>query len=127
MLYIALCIHVRTYVCTVLTPQVKAMGIDSMPVKLVCFWKCEPQTTNFRMDYTYNPSAFPAAQKAPPPPPPPLSNFTVSVPVSGSVTNSLARPSGTWVPEQEKMVWKVGSIAAPVEPGMKECSASSDI
>ena len=88
-----------------------------LPLKLVCYWKCDSAITNFRLDYTYQPSALRrpgpnSAHKFP------LTGVIVSVPVNGGVSNALSKPTGTWVPDQDKMVWKVGEASYADQPGV---------
>ena len=90
--------------------QVTASNGSQLPLKLVSFWKCEPHTTNFRLDYIYQPSSLRQLNK------PSLTNITVVVPVSGGVRKSLSKPEGSWVAEQNRIMWKVGDLQ-PTEEG----------
>lgn len=79
----------------------------ALPLKLVCYWKCEPTVTNFRLDYTFVSSVVSTnSSKASPP----LSNVVISIPVSGGVGNVLSKPVGVWMAEENKMVWKLGNL-----------------
>lgn len=68
--------------------QVCTNGIQSTPLNLAVYWKCESSTTDLRVDYRYNPEAMH--------PPGPLSTVQVLVPVSGGVANIQAIPSAIW-------------------------------
>ncbi|PIO35953.1 hypothetical protein AB205_0093180, partial [Aquarana catesbeiana] len=54
---------------------VSSNGIQSTPLNLATYWKCNPTTTDVRLDYKYNPESMvvPSA----------LSNIQVVVPVDG--------------------------------------------
>ena len=60
--------------------------------------------TNFRLDYVYQPSTLKQLKK------PSLTNISVVVPVSGGVRNSLSKPDGNWVAEQNRMMWKLDDL-----------------
>ena len=81
-----------------------------MPLQLVSYMKCEPTVTNFRLDYTYQPSVFQSM--------PTLSKVTMSVPVDGGVKNSLTRPTGRWSAENSHMMWAIGDIPPSPNPGV---------
>ncbi len=59
--------------------------LQTIPLHLVCYWKCEPAQTDFRLDFRYN-----RAQRAP------LGNVHVLVPVDGEVTHMQSKPTATW-------------------------------
>lgn len=63
-------------------------GIQSTPLNLATYWKCNATTTDVRLDYKYNPEsmAVPSA----------LSNIQVVVPVDGGVTNMQSLPTAIW-------------------------------
>ena len=87
--------------------QVSVADGGVLPLKLVCYWKCEPTVTNFRLDYTFVSSVVSTnSSKASPP----LSNVVISIPVSGGVGNVLSKPVGVWMAEENKMVWKLGNL-----------------
>lgn len=77
-----------------------------LPLQLTSFWKCEPTTTTFRLDYTYTPSVFPMATK------PKMTNITVNLTVGGGVTKVDSEPSGTWSEDKSMMVWKLPDVSA---------------
>ena len=66
--------------------------------------------TNFRLDYLYQPHSLKQLKK------PAMTNISVVVPVSGGVRKSLSKPEGSWVAEQNKIMWKVGDLQ-PSEEG----------
>jgi len=84
---------------------------SNLPVKLVSYWKCEQSVTNFRLDYTYQPTALTSPNE-----PKPLTKFSVSVPVDGGVRNALSKPNGSWSSEDKTMVWDVNSVEPATEP-----------
>ena len=94
--------------------QVGMAGGGALPLKLVCYWKCEPTVTNFRLDYTFVSSVVSTNLSKPSPP---LSNVVISVPVSGGVGNVLSKPVGVWTAEENKMVWKLGNLQPTEPPG----------
>lgn len=87
--------------------QVGVADGSQLPLKLLCYWKCEPTVTNFRLDYTFVPSTLSSHSTKHPPS---LTNVTISVPVSGDVRNALSKPTGVWLDDQSKMVWTVGNL-----------------
>ncbi|XP_072272346.1 F-BAR domain only protein 2 isoform X2 [Pyxicephalus adspersus] len=97
------------YNVDILKYQVSSNGIQSTPLNLATYWKCNPTTTDVRLDYKYNPEAMvvPSA----------LSNIQVVVPVDGGVTNMQSLPSAIWNAEQMKALWKISSISEKSENG----------
>ena len=59
--------------------------MHSIPLNLICYWKCEQTQTDFRLDYRFNRS-----HRAP------LSSVSVLVPVDGEVTHMQSKPTATW-------------------------------
>ena len=84
-----------------------------LPLKLVCYWKCESTVTNFRLDYSYLPSSMKTMSGERKP----LSNLVISVAVDGVVRNALSKPSGQWSSEQSKMIWTLGAIPPETKSG----------
>ena len=101
------------------TLQVKVKDGNELPLKLVCYWKCEPTVTNFRLDYTYAPSLLHSSPSGKPVPP--LSGVAVAVPVGGGVTNALFKPTGVWSAEQNQMSWKIDDLQPQDQPSKTEC------
>lgn len=77
---------------------------------MICYMKCDLNITNFRLDYTYQPSVFQSRST--------LTKVSVSVPVDGDVKNSLTKPTGKWSAENNLMVWAIGDIPPSDNPGM---------
>ncbi|XP_077318629.1 F-BAR domain only protein 2 isoform X2 [Lithobates pipiens] len=97
------------YNVDILKYQVSSNGIQSTPLNLATYWKCNPTTTDVRLDYKYNPEsmAVPSA----------LSNIQVVVPVDGGVTNMQSLPAAIWNSEQMKALWKISAISEKSENG----------
>ena len=69
--------------------QVKAEAEGkSTPLHLCSYWKCEPSTTEVRVDYAFNPTSMDQTV--------PLNNVTLLVPVDGGVTVMQSKPAATW-------------------------------
>ena len=62
-------------------------GIDDLPLRLRCFWKCDPMVTNYRIDYKYNEVAVKGI---------PLTALAICVSVDGVVSRHLCKPEGKW-------------------------------
>ncbi|XP_038048437.1 F-BAR domain only protein 2-like isoform X2 [Patiria miniata] len=86
----------------------------STPLHLVSYWKCEPTTTDVRIDFAYNSSAVDQAVDQAVP----LSNVTLIVPVDGGVTVMQSKPAATWSAESKRALWKIGDISASSESGL---------
>ncbi|XP_076309018.1 F-BAR domain only protein 2 isoform X6 [Tachypleus tridentatus] len=78
-------------------------GAKSTPLHLVAYWKCEPRTTNLRIDYKYNPSALANMT--------PVSNITVIVPVDGGINDMQSKPSGSWNAENQRVIWQIPELS----------------
>ncbi|KAM9330130.1 F-BAR domain only protein 2 [Gastrophryne carolinensis] len=89
--------------------QVSSNGIQSTPLNLATYWKCNSTTTDVRLDYKYNPESMAT--------PSVLSNIQVVVPVDGGVTNMQSLPSALWNGEQMKALWKISAISEKSENG----------
>ncbi|XP_045548591.1 F-BAR domain only protein 2 isoform X17 [Salmo salar] len=87
----------------ILKYQVSSKGIASTPLNLAVYWKCDPATTDLRLDYHYNPESMLC--------PGPLSNVQVLVPVDGGVTNMQSLPNAIWNSELNKSLWKLSDIS----------------
>uniref|UniRef100_A0A4W5RLM6 FCH and mu domain containing endocytic adaptor 2 n=1 Tax=Hucho hucho TaxID=62062 RepID=A0A4W5RLM6_9TELE len=85
------------YNVDILKYQVSSKGIASTPLNLAVYWKCDPATTDLRLDYHYNPESMLC--------PGPLSNVHVLVPVDGGVTNMQS------LPNLNKSLWKLSDIS----------------
>ncbi|KAM6034369.1 F-BAR domain only protein 2 isoform 2-T2 [Chlamydotis macqueenii] len=97
------------YNVDVLKYQVSSNGIQSTPLNLATYWKCNASTTDVRVDYKYNPEAMNV--------PSVLSNVQVVVPVDGGVTNMQSLPPAKWNADQMKACWKISSISEKSENG----------
>ncbi|NXL98517.1 FCHO2 protein, partial [Tyrannus savana] len=106
------------YNVDVLKYQVSSNGIQSTPLNLVTYWKCNASTTDVRVDYKYNPESMNVPSM--------LSNVQVVVPVDGGVTNMQSLPPAKWNADQMKAYWKISSISEKSENGGKLnfCSGS---
>ncbi|XP_064499124.1 F-BAR domain only protein 2 isoform X6 [Pseudopipra pipra] len=97
------------YNVDVLKYQVSSNGIQSTPLNLATYWKCDASTTDVRVDYKYNPESMNV--------PGMLSNVQVVVPVDGGVINMQSLPPAKWNAEQMKAYWKISSISEKSENG----------
>nr|XP_032627560.1 F-BAR domain only protein 2 isoform X6 [Chelonoidis abingdonii] len=97
------------YNVDVLKYQVSSNGIQSTPLNLATYWKCNASTTDVRVDYKYNPESMTVPSM--------LSNIQVVVPVDGGVTNMQSLPPAKWNAEQMKAFWKISGISEKSENG----------
>ncbi|XP_059692884.1 F-BAR domain only protein 2 isoform X1 [Haemorhous mexicanus] len=97
------------YNVDVLKYQVSSNGIQSTPLNLATYWKCDASTTDVRVDYKYNPESMNV--------PCMLSNVQVVVPVDGGVINMQSLPPAKWNADQMKACWKISSISEKSENG----------
>ncbi|XP_064003521.1 SH3-containing GRB2-like protein 3-interacting protein 1 isoform X2 [Pogoniulus pusillus] len=90
--------------------QVSAQGIQSTPLNLAVSWRCDPASTDLRIDYKYNTEAMTA--------PVALNNVQFLVPVDGGVTKLQAvLPPAVWNAEQQRILWKIPDISQKSENG----------
>ncbi|XP_053354369.1 SH3-containing GRB2-like protein 3-interacting protein 1 isoform X4 [Clarias gariepinus] len=90
--------------------QVSAQGIQSTPLNLAMNWRCEPTSTDLRIDYRYNGSAMTT--------PVALNNVQFLVPVDGGVGQLQAvLPPAAWNAEQQRILWKIPDISQKSENG----------
>ncbi|XP_065903743.1 F-BAR domain only protein 2-like isoform X2 [Dysidea avara] len=78
-------------------------GVDDLPLRLQCFWKCDPTTTNYRLDYKYNPSAVKNTA---------MTGLTIGVTLDGTVSRHLSKPEGKWAQDQQKLLWQLPQVVA---------------
>ncbi|XP_064386367.1 F-BAR domain only protein 2-like [Halichondria panicea] len=97
--------------------EVKLPDPSHLPLKLVCYWKCEASVTNFRLDYTYRSAVMKTVSGDTKP----LNKLSVTVPLGGAVKNALSKPNGNWNPEQSKMVWEIATV--PPTQGQESSSS----
>ncbi|XP_010223839.1 PREDICTED: SH3-containing GRB2-like protein 3-interacting protein 1 [Tinamus guttatus] len=84
--------------------QVSAQGIQSTPLNLAVSWRCDPASTDLRIDYKYNTEAMTT--------PVALNNVQFLVPVDGGVTKLQAvLPPAVWNAEQQRILWKIPDIS----------------
>ncbi|XP_023365657.1 SH3-containing GRB2-like protein 3-interacting protein 1 [Otolemur garnettii] len=90
--------------------QVSAQGIQSTPLNLAVSWRCEPASTDLRVDYKYNADAMATAVA--------LNNVQFLVPIDGGVTKLQAvLPPAVWNAEQQRILWKIPDISQKSENG----------
>ncbi|XP_072367211.1 SH3-containing GRB2-like protein 3-interacting protein 1 isoform X8 [Scyliorhinus torazame] len=90
--------------------QVSSQGIQSTPLNLAVSWRCEPTSTDLRIDYKYNAEAMvtPVA----------LNNVQFLTPVDGGVAKVQAvLPPAAWNAEQQRILWKIPDISQKSENG----------
>ncbi|GFO27663.1 Fch domain only protein 2 [Plakobranchus ocellatus] len=98
----------------ILKYQVKALpGVESMPLPLVVYWKCDDAATDFRLDYRYNASSMS--------PPVTLKNVNVAVTVDGDVSKMQSIPSGNWDANNKRATWKLNDISDVSEQEADGC------
>ncbi|XP_031641517.1 SH3-containing GRB2-like protein 3-interacting protein 1 isoform X8 [Oncorhynchus kisutch] len=90
--------------------QVSAQGLTSTPLNLAASWRCEPTSTDLRIDYKYNGGSMTT--------PVALNNVQFLIPVDGGVTKLLAvLPPAAWNAEQQRILWKIPDISQKSENG----------
>ncbi|XP_060723604.1 SH3-containing GRB2-like protein 3-interacting protein 1 isoform X2 [Tachysurus vachellii] len=90
--------------------QVSAQGLQSTPLNLAMNWRCEPTSTDLRIDYRYNGNAMTT--------PVALNNVQFLVPVDGGVGQLQAvLPPAVWNAEQQRILWKIPDISQKSENG----------
>ncbi|NP_001125037.1 SH3-containing GRB2-like protein 3-interacting protein 1 [Pongo abelii] len=90
--------------------QVSAQGIQSTPLNLAVNWRCEPSSTDLRIDYKYNTDAMTTAVA--------LNNVQFLVPIDGGVTKLQAvLPPAVRNAEQQRILWKIPDISQKSENG----------
>ncbi|XP_068948917.1 SH3-containing GRB2-like protein 3-interacting protein 1 [Petaurus breviceps papuanus] len=90
--------------------QVSAQGIQSTPLNLAVNWRCDPASTDLRIDYKYNTDAMTT--------PVALNNVQFLVPIDGGVTKLQAvLPPAVWNAEQQRILWKIPDISQKSENG----------
>ncbi|XP_067947866.1 F-BAR domain only protein 2-like isoform X2 [Watersipora subatra] len=78
------------------------LNVTSLPLIPVAYWKCEPDTTDLRLEYEYVGSALSK--------PLPLTQVQFIVPVNGGVSNVQSMPEGVWSPPHEKILWRLPEL-----------------
>ncbi|XP_024134262.1 SH3-containing GRB2-like protein 3-interacting protein 1 isoform X8 [Oryzias melastigma] len=90
--------------------QVSTQGLQSSPLNLAVSWRCEPTSTDLRIDYKYNGEAMSTPMA--------LNNVQFLVPVDGGVSKLQAvLPPAAWNAEQQRILWKIPDISQKSENG----------
>ncbi|XP_052455563.1 SH3-containing GRB2-like protein 3-interacting protein 1 isoform X9 [Carassius gibelio] len=90
--------------------QVLPKGPQSTPLNLAVSWRCEPSSTDLRIDYKYNGGAMTT--------PVALNNVQFLIPVDGGISKLQAvLPPAAWNAEQQKILWKIPDISQKSENG----------
>ncbi|XP_051568760.1 SH3-containing GRB2-like protein 3-interacting protein 1 isoform X3 [Myxocyprinus asiaticus] len=90
--------------------QVLPKGPQSTPLNLAMSWRCEPTSTDLRIDYKYNGGAMTT--------PVALNNVQFLIPVDGGVNKLQAvLPPAAWNAEQQRILWKIPDISQKSENG----------
>ncbi|XP_041360186.1 F-BAR domain only protein 2-like isoform X2 [Gigantopelta aegis] len=98
----------------ILKYQVKTYpGVESTPLPLVVYWKCDETNTDYRLDYRYNSSSMSTLST--------LKNVTVAVNITGGVTKMQSIPSGQWSEEHNRATWKLNDISEVSEEATQGC------
>ncbi|XP_055068209.2 SH3-containing GRB2-like protein 3-interacting protein 1 isoform X4 [Misgurnus anguillicaudatus] len=88
--------------------QVLPKGLQSTPLNLAVSWRCEPTSTDLRIDYKYNGGAMTT--------PVALNNVQFLIPVDGGVNKLQAvHPTAAWNAEQQRILWKIPDISQKSE------------
>uniref|UniRef100_A0A3B4G1V3 SH3-containing GRB2-like protein 3-interacting protein 1 n=1 Tax=Pundamilia nyererei TaxID=303518 RepID=A0A3B4G1V3_9CICH len=90
--------------------QVSTQGLQSTPLNLAVSWRCEPTSTDLRIDYKYNGEAMSTPMA--------LNNVQFLVPVDGGVSKLQAvLPPAAWNADQQRILWKIPDISHKSENG----------
>ncbi|XP_028259298.1 SH3-containing GRB2-like protein 3-interacting protein 1 isoform X3 [Parambassis ranga] len=90
--------------------QVSTQNLQSTPLNLAVSWRCEPTSTDLRIDYKYNGEAMTTPMA--------LNNVQFLVPVDGGVSKLQAvLPPAAWNAEQQRILWKIPDISQKSENG----------
>ncbi|KAF3835352.1 hypothetical protein F7725_027910 [Dissostichus mawsoni] len=90
--------------------QVSTEGLQSIPLNLAVSWRCEPASTDLRIDYKYNKENMTTPMA--------LNNVQFLVPVDGGVSKLQAvLPPAAWNAEQKRILWKIPEISQKSENG----------
>eukprot|EP00064_Thunnus_orientalis_P003235 superscaffoldBa00000256_g3244 len=85
--------------------QVSVQGLHSTPLNLAVSWRCEPTSTDLRIDYKYNGEAMTTPMA--------LNNVQFLVPVDGGVSKLQAvLPPAAWTDVSYHICSRVGSLLA---------------
>uniref|UniRef100_A0A672LZ14 SH3GL interacting endocytic adaptor 1 n=1 Tax=Sinocyclocheilus grahami TaxID=75366 RepID=A0A672LZ14_SINGR len=90
--------------------RVLQKGLQSTPLNLAVSWRCEPTSTDLRIDYKYNGGAMTT--------PVTLNNVQFLIPVDGGVSKLQAvLPPAAWNADQQRILWKIPDISQKAENG----------
>ncbi|XP_029356105.1 SH3-containing GRB2-like protein 3-interacting protein 1 isoform X3 [Echeneis naucrates] len=90
--------------------QVSVQGHQSTPLNLAVSWRCEPTSTDLRIDFKYNGEAMSTPMA--------LNNVQFLVPIDGGVSKLQAvLPPAAWNAEQQRILWKIPDISQKSENG----------
>ncbi|XP_063795220.1 SH3-containing GRB2-like protein 3-interacting protein 1 isoform X2 [Pseudophryne corroboree] len=90
--------------------QVSSQGLQSTPLNLAVNWRCDPTSTDLRIDYKYNPESMTTLVA--------LNNVQFVIPIDGGVTKLQAvLPPAVWNAEQQRILWKIPDISQKSENG----------
>lgn len=90
--------------------QVSSQGLQSTPLNLAVSWRCEPTSTDLRIDYKFNSEAMTT--------PVALNNVQFIIPIDGGVNKLQAvLPPAVWSAEQQRILWKIPEISQKSENG----------
>uniref|UniRef100_A0A3B5BBA4 SH3-containing GRB2-like protein 3-interacting protein 1 n=1 Tax=Stegastes partitus TaxID=144197 RepID=A0A3B5BBA4_9TELE len=90
--------------------MLKYQGSQSTPLNLAVSWRCEPTSTDLRIDYKYNGEAMSTAMA--------LNNVQFLVPVDGGVSKLQAVLPPAANAEQQRILWKIPDISQKSENGV---------
>lgn len=65
-------------------------GARNAPLQMVSYWKCEDCSTNLKIDFKFNSSAFTHCSVQP------LKNVQFTASMDGNVTSMNSQPEGKW-------------------------------
>ncbi|KAM6938254.1 SH3-containing GRB2-like protein 3-interacting protein 1 [Lycodopsis pacificus] len=90
--------------------QVSTERLQSIPLNLAVSWRCEPTSTDLRIDYKYNGEAMTTPMA--------LNNVQFLVPIDGGVSKLQAvLPPAAWNAEHQRILWKIPDISQKSENG----------
>ncbi|XP_052274271.1 F-BAR domain only protein 2-like isoform X3 [Dreissena polymorpha] len=88
----------------ILKYQIKTQpGVESTPLPVVVYWKCEEKVTDYRLDYRFNAPAMTSGAT--------LKNISATVIVDGGVSSMQSLPEGVWNNETKRATWKLNDIS----------------
>uniref|UniRef100_A0A3B5Q5E1 SH3GL interacting endocytic adaptor 1 n=1 Tax=Xiphophorus maculatus TaxID=8083 RepID=A0A3B5Q5E1_XIPMA len=90
--------------------QVSTNGLQSAPLNLAVSWRCEPTSTDLRIDYKYNGEAMSTPMA--------LNNVQFLVPIDGGVSKLQAVLPPAVNGEQQRILWKIPDISKKSENGV---------